>query len=115
MTLGALLYVHQQVELVKLSYAIECKEKSLKQMLDHNQGLGYNIDKLEAPSRLEAALFAKSIEVSFPKQTNIVRTASVKKTGKKHSLRLAKAKDPGISGMLDFLIPRAEARTHDKQ
>ena len=39
----ALLYVHQQVELVKLSYAIEYKEKKVKDMLDRKGGLGYNI------------------------------------------------------------------------
>ena len=55
-TLVALVYVHQQIELIKLSYAIECKEKKLKEILDHNEGLGYNIENLEDPARLEQIL-----------------------------------------------------------
>ncbi|MBU0605284.1 MAG: hypothetical protein KKH77_03240, partial [Candidatus Omnitrophica bacterium] len=77
-TFVALLYVHQQVELVKLSYSIEIKEKALKDVLDHNEGLGYNIDNLEAPNRLEEALLAKKVEIAFPKRGHVVRLASSK-------------------------------------
>ena len=49
-TLVALVYVHQQVELVKLSYSIETKEKKLRVMLDRKERLDYNINNLEAPS-----------------------------------------------------------------
>ena len=113
-TLVALVYVHQQVELVKLSYAIECKEKALKVMLDRKDGLGYNIGNLEAPSRLEAALFAKRIEISFPKQAHVVRTASEQPAGKRDVLHVASAKNPGLLGIFDFLTSRAEAQTHVK-
>lgn len=110
-TLVALLYVHQQVELVKLSYAIELKEKTLKDVLDHNEGLGYNIDNLEAPSRLEEALLAKKIEVAFPKRGHVVRLASSKYSGKDrrpYTLKVSKKHD--IFAFLDFLTPKAEAQ-----
>ena len=110
-TLAALLYVHQQVELVKLSYAIELKEKILKDVLDHNEGLGYNIDNLEAPNRLEEVLLAKRIEVDFPKRGHVVRLA-----GSKHGRAarrpyiLKVAKRPDIFAFFDFLTPKAEAQ-----
>ena len=56
LTLVALIYVHQQVELLKLSYAIDYKEKKLKDILDRKEVLGYNISNLEDPSRLEGIL-----------------------------------------------------------
>lgn len=76
-TVLALVYVHQQVELVKLSYAIGAKEKTLKDMLDHNGALGYNVDNLEAPSRLEGVLLAKKIDLIFPGRGDVVRVAKL--------------------------------------
>ncbi|MCM8761146.1 MAG: hypothetical protein NC938_03295 [Candidatus Omnitrophica bacterium] len=110
-TIVALLYVHQQVELVKISYVIECKEYLVKEMLDRNERLGYNIKNLEAPYRLEEALLAKSIEVAFPKQCNVVRTASPKPARRGILLSSASTKTPGL---LDFLMSKARAQTHVK-
>ena len=77
-TVLALAYVHQQVELVKLSYAIGSKEIRLKDMLDHNGALGYDIDNLEAPSRLEGVLLAQKIDLIFPKRGHVIRMAKLK-------------------------------------
>jgi len=74
-TLTALVYVHQQVELVKLSYEIGCKEKILKEMLDRKGILRYNISNLESPSRLEKVLSARKISVSYPKKGQVIRLA----------------------------------------
>ncbi|MCX5677717.1 MAG: hypothetical protein NTY76_01215 [Candidatus Omnitrophica bacterium] len=110
-TLVALLYVHQQVELVKLSYSIELKEKTLKDVLDHNEGLGYNIDNLEAPNRLEEVLLAKKIEVAFPKRGHVVRLASSKYSGSDRRPYILKAsKKHDIFAFFDFLTPKAEAQ-----
>ena len=107
-TLVALLYVHQQVELVKLSYSIELKEKTLKDVLDHNEGLGYNIDNLEAPNRLEEALLARRIEVAFPKRGHVVRLTSSKYGGGESRPYILKAsRKPDIFAYFDFLTPKA--------
>jgi len=74
-TLTALVYVHQQVELVKLSYEIDCKEKKLKEMLDRKGVLRYNISNLESPSRLEKVLLARKISVSYPKNRQVIKLA----------------------------------------
>lgn len=114
-TAVALVYVHQQVELVKLSYAIECKEKKLEDILDRHEGLGYNIGNLEAPNRLEEALLAQRIEVAFPKQANVVRSASLRPNGRVRQLHAMVTKTSGAFGIFDFLSPKAEAQTHDYQ
>ncbi|MBN2452820.1 MAG: hypothetical protein JXB40_00970 [Candidatus Omnitrophica bacterium] len=111
-TLVALLYVHQQVELVKISYAIECKEKVLKDMLDRNEGLGYNIDNLEAPSRLEEVLLANRIEVAFPKRGHVIKMASTKRSGAGRPYRLKVSKGPDLFSFFDFLTPKAEAQVN---
>jgi hypothetical protein len=112
-TLVSLLYVRQQIELVKLSYSIQVKEKALKDILDHNEGLGYNIDNLEAPNRLEEALLANRIEVAFPKRGHVVRLASSKRGGvdrRPYIFRVSKKFD--IFAFFDFLTPKAEAQVN---
>ncbi len=114
-TLVALIYVHQQVELVKLSYAIETKEKKLKVMLDHKEQLDYNIDNLEAPSRLEKILFARNIDVAFPGKYNVVKVAKVVNGRPEDHLRYSSIdKKFNAFGVFDFLSPRAEAQARER-
>lgn len=116
LTLTALIYVHQQVELVKLSYAIEYKEKRLKEMLDRNEGLGYNIKNLESPSRLEKVLLSKKIDVAFPKKAEIV---SIRNTASR-GVSEERLKTAGLERkahtlwIFDFFSPRAEAQAKEK-
>jgi len=105
-TFSALVYVHQQVELVKLSYEIDCKEKKVKEMLDRKGVLRYNISNLESPSRLERALLEKKVSVSYPKRGQVIRLARrpshVTKRGK--SLRVSGLGErAGIFKLFDFL------------
>lgn len=111
-TLLALLYVHQQVEMVKLSYAIEYKESLLKDVLDRNDGLGYNIGNLESPSRLEQVLLAKRIDIAFPAKGQVVNAASPRvrsgRDGRFYTLNTLKKADTW--GIFDFFTSRAEAQ-----
>ena len=74
-TFTSLIYVHQQVELVKLSYEIDCKEKKLKEMLDRRGVLRYNVSNLESPSRLEKVLLDRKVSVSYPRKGQVIRLA----------------------------------------
>jgi len=111
-TLVALVYVHQQVELVKLSYVIGAKENRLKEMLDHNARVGYNIENLEDPSRLEQMLLAKNIDIAMPRPNNIVRLA---KANTRRALRdyakTGSGKRLSLASLLDIFSSKAEAQT----
>lgn len=115
LTLVALVYVHQQVELVKLSYAIETKEKALQDVLDHKDRLTYNINNLASPSRLEQVLMAKNIDMAFPRRHNVVKVAKLPARPGDENLRSS-----GIDrrfnpfGIVDFLTPRAEAQVRER-
>ena len=111
-TVASLMYVHQQVELVKLSYLMEKKEKRLNEALDRREQLSYNIKNLEAPSRLESALLAKNIDITFPKKGNVVnmtRPYVIAKRGISDIRSGGLEKRFNIFGFLDFLTPKAEA------
>jgi len=112
-TVVALVYVHQQVELVKVSYVIGCKEKQLKDMLDRNDGLGYNIENLEDPARLEQILLSKNIDIVMPRPNNIVLAAKTKVA--EDRLRASSIEKPfNLFGVLEIFSPRAEAQTKDR-
>ena len=114
-TLVALVYVHQQVELVKLSYSIETKEKKLKDMLDHKERLDYNINNLEDPSRLEKILMSKNIDVAFPGKYNVVKVAKVTTGSAEDRLRSSSIdKKFNVFGIAEFLSPRAEAQAKER-
>ena len=115
-TLTALVYVHQQVELVKLSYEIDCKEKKLKEMLDRRGILRYNISNLESPSRLEKVLLARKVSVVYPKKGQVIRLArSPSYSGNGNYLRVSGLEErAGIFRFFDFLGGRAEAHAREK-
>ena len=115
LTLVALVYVHQQVELVKLSYSIETKEKKLKDMLDHKERLDYNINNLEDPSRLEKILMSRNIDVAFPGKYNVVKVAKAADRNSEDRLRSSSIdKKFNVFGIADFLSPRAEAQAKER-
>lgn len=113
-TFFALLYVHQQVELVKISYKIGQKEKVLREMLDRNEKLGYNIQHLEAPSRLEKALSSNNIEISFPARGQVVRLLKSDYDGHETLRVKATEKQGNILKLFDFLGQIREAQARER-
>lgn len=116
MTCVALLYVHQQIELVKLSYEIECKEKCLKEMLDRKEHLGYNVNNLEAPSRLEGVLLARNIDVALPKKAQIVqgRQKAIIAQNPAPIKSAAVERRSGMNKIFEFLGLGAEAHAKER-
>ena len=115
-TVAALVYVHQQIELVKLGYAIDCKEKVFKEMLDRRDILRYNISNLESPSRLENALISKKVVVSYPKNGQVVilsKAASYTMGLPVLGISALEERTP-IFRFFDFLTGRAEAHAREK-
>ena len=116
-TLVALIYVHQQVELVKLSYSIGKKEMVLKDMLDRKDRLGYNVNDLESPSRLEKALLSRKVDIAYPKRANIVKVARLRYVGEQREDRLRSVgfeRKFNLFGIAEFLSPRAEAQVKER-
>ena len=114
-TLIALIYVHQQVELVKLSYAIDFKEKNLERILDRKENLLYNIKELENPSRLEKVLEAERIAITFPRRDQLVKVSNAwphVKTAE--SLKTVGLRKINIFKLFEFIGPRAEAQAKEK-
>jgi len=61
-TIVAVGYVHQRVEIVKTGYSLQESRKSLARVVDQNSKLMYNLSKLESPRNLLASLNGEDIE-----------------------------------------------------
>ena len=70
-TCVALLYVHQQVELVKAGYGARGAEKERDMLLEHNRNLVYNIASLTSVPRLDSVLLAYDTHMRFPEENQV--------------------------------------------
>ena len=116
MPINALAKGHQKVELVKLGYAIDYKEKNLEYILDRVNGLEYNISDLEKPSRLESVLLSKNVDIVFPKRNQIVKVAARPRMETRDaSLRAAGVERKANTFRLyEFFGLRSEAQAKEK-
>ena len=84
-------------------------------MLDRKERLDYNINDLESPSRLEAVLTAKNVDVAFPGRYHVVKVAKTAPGSAEDRLRSNSIdKKFSIFGIADFLGPRAEAQARER-
>ena len=114
-TLASVLYVHQQVELVKLSYAIETREKGVVLLLDRKEKLVYNLDNILSPSRLERTLLTKNIKMEYPRREQVIGVAAKQRLYRKEPIRLARGPKKGIANsILDFIGMGPEAQAKER-
>lgn len=74
-----LIYVRQQVELVKLGYKIETQQKSFAEVLDQNTCLRYNVVALGSPQNLQRQFSLAGLEeFHIMEGRQVVRLASLK-------------------------------------
>jgi len=76
-TLIAVGYVHQRVEIVKTGYNLQKNRKDLARVVDQNSKLMYNLSKLESPRNLLISLSGEEIEFA------------AHKTGRKNNCQIA--------------------------
>jgi len=72
----ALMYVHQEVEIVKTSYAIDSHRKNLSTLLNQHRSLVYNLSRLGAPKRIEDNLKLNEIVLCMPTKDNVLYASS---------------------------------------
>ena len=95
-TMGALLYVHQQAQLLKISYIIEANERQLASLLDQNRTLVYNITKLKSPVSLEKRFLASKKDFRVPQQWQVVQVTIPKEETPRTMVAQVEDKTPGI-------------------
>ena len=105
----ALLYVHQEISIVKTSFLINKHRDELSFLLDRYRCLVYNLSQLESPKRIEDTLCVNEITLCVPKAENIRRLNRVDfAQGPKGTEQPARASFLGH--MFDRFAAKAEAK-----
>ena len=108
-TICTLLYVHQNIEILKTGYSIDANQKALSYSLDQHRRLVYNLGKLKSPLALEARLHAEEIEL-VEADTNHIYYASAKGVNKAYPGFIKNNRVRLIDRILDVFTEKAEAR-----
>lgn len=79
LTVIALGYVYQQIELLRINYSINHNNDSLVVLLDRNSALMYNVSGLQSPLYLETVLMANKISLEVPARWHTIGLAEAAK------------------------------------
>ena len=108
MTIAAMGYVHQRVEIIKAGYGLQQSRESLACLVDQNSKLMYNLSKLESPRHLLASMNGEEIEFANSRagRKNLYQLALAEPAGKKTAR--------GVVGrFFDIFTLDAEARPRE--
>lgn len=72
-TMVLLLYVHERVEMFKLSYKIYEKSEQLSKRAEQYRLLKFEVTQLRSPQSLERRLEAMSLPFMLPKEIKVLR------------------------------------------
>ncbi|MFA5096871.1 MAG: hypothetical protein WC478_05985 [Candidatus Omnitrophota bacterium] len=72
-TFGSLLYVHQQTRIVSLAYLSGKKQAVLKELLDANNILRYNMNVISSLPYLDKKILSKDLSFEIPREQQLVR------------------------------------------
>lgn len=107
---GLLLYVHERVEMLRVSYRIYQKSTALSQKSDEFRRLSFKVAQLRSPEALERRLGETSLSLTVPREIKVIRVPEPLGTSSIESLPM-----PGqTGGFFDFVgqwIQVAQART----
>jgi hypothetical protein len=72
-TFGLLLYVHERVEMLRVSYRIHQKSSALAQQSEEFRRLKFEVTQLRSPQALERRLEQLSLPLGLPKEIKVVK------------------------------------------
>ena len=102
--IGALLYVHQEIEIIKTGYVLEMRQARLYEILNQHRNLVYTLAKLENPENIERSLYLGNRNLYIPEKRNIFEL--------KRDMDLNTKKQKFfLAGLVDKIYTMAEARS----
>jgi hypothetical protein len=112
-TSALLLYVHEKVEILRVSYRIHEKSRHLSEKAEEFRRMKFEVAQLRSPQNLEKRLGELELPLALPKQIQALRVPATMPAPESTSFLLPSSHHP-LNGLLDFLgqwIQVAQART----
>ena len=110
LTFALLIYVHERVEALRISYRINEKSTQVSQKAEEYRRLKFEVAQLRSPQALEKRLEKLSLSLTIPKEIQVLKVPESMVQSKMSSLPI----HPPSHNFLDFLgqwIQVAQART----
>lgn len=114
LTLLLLLYVHEQVALVRVSYQIDAKQAKLTRMSEEYRQLKFEVDQLKAPRLLEEKMKKLSLDLSLPQEIHVVRTPAPKLAPQPHDAAAIGSVSGNMFHFLGHWVEVAQAKTDNE-
>ncbi len=108
-TFFLLCYVHQNIEVVKLGYAIEKNRTAMNDYLNYRDELMYEICKIKSPDQLNRMVGKDNVILTHP-DVNCIRYASSSFSKPNAASTRTQTKNIVFAGLFDILVQEAEAK-----
>ena len=109
-----LFYVHLQVSLFHLSYSITEKTEQITDKSERLRHLQFDVEQLRAPGHLEAQMQALALDLTLPKEIEVVRVLPPRPAWAASNVVPELVTRPFTDRLLDFFgrwIGTAQAKT----
>ena len=71
-----LLYVHEQIALLHVSYTLEDKSEKLVRLSEEYRNVKFELDQLKAPRLLEEKIKEMQLNLTLPNEVRVLKTAA---------------------------------------
>ena len=109
-----LIYVHEQVALLHVSYQIESRTEKLTRLSEESRQLRFEVEQLKAPRLLEEKMKQMSMDLTLPQEIRVIR---IPESAFSSEASLQKISTRPMAGRLaDFFgrfVEVAQAKTDD--
>ena len=113
LTFLLLLYVHEQVSLVRVSYLIDAKSDVLNRMSEDYRQIKFEVDQLKAPRLLEEKMKTLSLDLTLPQEIHVVRTPAPKLATQNREVSPVGSLSGNMFHFLGHWVEVAQAKTEN--
>ena len=100
LTSFALIYIHLQMKIFDLAYQGKNKEKEMRNLIDDNGNVTYNILKLKSSNNLGQKLLGEQSHLQFSDNAKVVKVETSPSGGEENALALS----TGLEKKANFFI-----------
>ncbi len=72
-----LLYVHEQIALLQVSYSLEDKSEKLARLSEEYRNVKFELDQLKAPRLLEEKIKEMQLNITLPNEVRVLKTQAI--------------------------------------
>lgn len=113
LTLLLLLYVHEQIALVRVSYLIDAKSVQFNRLSEEYRQIKFEVDQLKAPRLLEEKMKNLSMQLTLPQEIHVIKTPAPKLAAAERQMSPVASLSGNVFSFLGHWVDVAQAKTNE--